>query len=358
MKLLFVTTTPRARGTERHTAALAKGMAASGHDVAAYTARGGFIDRTLRADGIPVFHGRFRNAIDIAEIVRLCHAIRRFRPTWLIGAIGKEYWPLVAAAHLTGTRLALFRHLDLPMKYFSRRLLPALADRFIVVSEAMRRSLLVRGAAAQRIAVLHNPLDIGEYRPLPDVRNAMRRSLGVSDSDIVIGFAGELLAQKGIFVLASALDQAMIVEPRLKMLWVGDGADRKKLESALEPGSRGRHMFTGYREDVNQYYQAMDTLAFPTITDEAFGRALIEAQACGKPVIASNLGGIPETFVPDAAGWLIPPRDTAAWRDALLRFARLPETQRHNMAAVAREFVGENFELNVIAEKFSRLLAD
>ena len=80
--------------------------------------------------------------------------------------------------------------------------------------------------------------------------------------------------------------------------------------------------------DVHSYYGVMSMLAFPSIAPETFGRVSVEAQAAGVPVLASNIGGIPETLDPGVTGLLLPPGDVGAWRDAILQMCdpsrRLP----------------------------------
>ncbi|MEO7052455.1 MAG: glycosyltransferase, partial [Rhodanobacter sp.] len=115
-----------------------------------------------------------------------------------------------------------------------------------------------------------------------------------------------------------------------------------------------RHHFPGWVNNVHPYYSAMSVLAFPSITPETFGRASVEAQAAGIPVLASNVGGLPETLNPDVTGVLLPPGDVDAWRAAIVDMC--DASRRLPMGAAAQEFVREHFSMSVIAAEFVKLL--
>jgi hypothetical protein len=99
--------------------------------------------------GIPVFDARIRNSLDLANVARLVRFGRRFRPDWIVGWFGMEYWPLIVASRALGRPLALFKHLYPRMSPLTRRFVPRLADRFLVVSEAMGDAAIGMGVPAE-----------------------------------------------------------------------------------------------------------------------------------------------------------------------------------------------------------------
>jgi glycosyltransferase involved in cell wall biosynthesis len=101
----------------------------------------------------------------------------------------------------------------------------------------------------------------------------------------------------------------------------------------------------------------MDWLAMPSEWLEPFGRVSIEAQACGVPVLASRVGGIPETLQEGETGWLFPPGDVAAWRDALVAAVDLPVERRRAMGEAGARFVGQRFSTQRIVQDFIELLS-
>ena len=356
MRLLFVGTSPFMRGTETHLVSLARAMAGAGHAVACVAHPEGYVARELGAHGLAVEPGIFRNALDPRGARAVLRALRRERPDWLVGSFGHEYWPLLGLGRLTGVRVALFRHLNAPLKPSSRVLLPRLAHRFIAVSESMRALLVSRGVAEGRVQLLYNPLDVTHFRPEPALRARTRAELGLAEEDVLVGYVGPLDARKGAFGLAEALNQAMPAHPRLRALWVGQESTHARLRERLAPALQARHHLRGWTHDVRPFYAAMDALAVPSELMESFGRVSIEAQALEVPVLASRIGGLPESLEEGTTGWLLPPGDVAAWRDALGDLAQMPPERRREMGAAGRRFVTGHFALPLIAERFAALL--
>ena len=356
MRLLFVGTSPFGRGTETHLVSLARAMAQAGHEVLTVAHPEGYVARELRAGGLAVEPGIFRNAVDPRGARAVLRAVRRLRPEWLVGSFGHEYWPLALLGKWTGTRVALFRHLNSRLKPSTRMLVTRWVDRFIAVSESMRAHLAAQGLPSERVQLLYNPLDLGHFRPQARLREETRAALGLTPEELLVGFVGSLEEAKGAFRLAEALNQAMPATPHLRALWVGQEKAHARLREALSPALRERHTLRGWTADVRPLYAAMDVLAMPSEVRESFGRVSIEAQACGVPVLGSRLGGIPETLQEGTTGWLLPPGDVAAWREGLLTVARLPPGRRREMGLAGTRFVAERFDSPRIAARFTALL--
>jgi glycosyltransferase involved in cell wall biosynthesis len=356
MRLLFVGTSPFLRGTETHLVSLARAMAQAGHAVLTVAHPEGHVARELRSGGLEVEPGIFRNAVDPRGARAVLRSVRRLRPEWLVGSFGHEYWPLALLGRWTGTRVALFRHINSRLKPSTRLLAARGVDRFIAVSESMRAHLVGQGLPAERVQLLYNPLDLGHFRPEPRLREETRAALGLTEEHVLVGFVGSLDQAKGAFSLAEAFNQAMPAAPHLRALWVGQEKTHARLREALSPALHARHTLRGWTADVRPLYAAMDVLAMPSEVLESFGRVSIEAQACGVPVLGSRWGGIPETLQEGTTGWLLPPRDVEAWREGLLTVARLPPGTRKEMGLAGARFVAERFDLPHIAARFTALL--
>ncbi len=192
MNFAFVGTSLGARGTETHLVCMARALARAGHAVVTVARPGGYIARELEASGLAVEPGVFRNAADVRGARGVLRAIRRAKADWLVGSFGHEYWPLLTLGRLTGTPVALFRHLNSRLKPMSRALLPRWADRFIAVSESMRANLAEQGVAPGRVSLLYIPVDVEHFRPEPALRLESRRALGVGEDAVLVGFVGAL----------------------------------------------------------------------------------------------------------------------------------------------------------------------
>ncbi|MCY1019040.1 glycosyltransferase family 4 protein [Pyxidicoccus sp. MSG2] len=356
MNFVFVGTSLGARGTETHLVCMVRALARAGHEVLTVARPEGYIARELAASGLAIEPGIFRNAADVRGARGVLRALRKVKADWLVGSFGHEYWPLLTLGKLTGTPVALFRHLNSRLKPMSRALLPRWADRFIAVSESMRSNLAEQGVASERVSLLYNPLDVEYFRPDAGLRDASRRALGVNEDALLVGFVGALKPEKGVFRLAAAFNQAMPRSPRLRALWVGEEASHPRLREAISPELQERHVLKGWTGDMRPLYAAMDVAVVPSEWLEPFGRVSIEAQASGVPVLASRIGGLPETLLEGETGLLLPPGDEAAWRDALVTVADMPPERRRAMGEAGMRFVRERFSTERIVEEFIDLL--
>ncbi|MFC4761810.1 glycosyltransferase family 4 protein [Dyella koreensis] len=355
MKFLFVGTNPENTGGATHFVALAQALIESGHEVHVVTCAGGLIAQSLAQSSASLHYAAFRNAFDARGCRDVLAVAKQVRPHWLVGNFGKEYWPLVIIGRWLRVPVALFRHRTPPMKRLSAYGIPRLATRFFAVSEYARQAYLDRGIPDALVHVLYNPVNLSKCLPDPARCCAIRHALGISDDAIVLGYAGRMHGGKGIFTLIEAATAAMAEEPRLHCLWLGDGPEAAALRARAAAGPKAdRHHFLGWIHDVGSYYSAMSVLAFPSIASETFGRVSIEAQAAGVPVIASQVGGVPETLHAGVTGLLLPPGDVESWRNAITMMCN--EDFRRPMAEAARPYVQERFSTKVIAEAFVRKL--
>lgn len=356
MRLLFVGTHYGGGGTESHFITLSKAMREAGHDVAAVVRFDTPIHNGLKDSGVQLYHGVFRNAFDPRGILAVWRAISAFQPDWIVGSFSKEYWPLAVIARLRGVKLALFKHMDYPLRFFTHHFIPRLAHRFIVISKFMRGNFIARGVDATRIQMLYNPLDLDYFKPDAQLRKTSRAQFNYAEDDIVVGFIGAMHPDKGMLPLCDALNQAMAINPHLKAIWVGDGLAVHDLKAKIKNGGyAARHLWHTWAKDVRPYYAAIDILAAPTLVTETFGRVSIEAQASGVPVLCSDLGGLPETMEADVTGKLLPVGDVAVWRDTVLQLAQDAQL-RQRLQDKGRKWVAKNFSTAEIAKQFTALL--
>jgi glycosyltransferase involved in cell wall biosynthesis len=357
-RLLFVGTNRGPGGTESHFVSLAIAMVNAGHEVAAVVHPDDVIARALAADGrIPLHSASLVGTTLRAAVRDLARAAGAVRPDWIIGSYAREYWPLSIAARTQRIPLALFLHIQ-KLSRVSGPIFPWLASRFILPSEYLRDWVASRrGVPRRRTRVLYNPIDVERFRPDAALREQSRRQLGFAPNDVVVGFAGRFERQKGVYVLAAALDQVMAQAPSVRGLWVGHGERGDDLAATLARSPHAaRHVRQPWSNDIRTSFAAMDVLAFPSIRRESFGRVAAEAQACGVPVIGSRDGGIPETIRENESGLLVPPADVPAWTDALLRLVT-DAALRGRMGVAGRAQACERFAAPRIAEEFGRILA-
>jgi glycosyltransferase involved in cell wall biosynthesis len=212
------------------------------------------------------------------------------------------------------------------------------AQRVIAVSDAARRAYLEQGwDSPERVVTLHNGI-IDAARP--GAGAAVRRSLGLEPTDLVVAMVSVLRPGKGHEQALQAL-RLLQDERHVHLLIVGDGPLRAELaERARQFGPAVRLL--GHRDDVMSVLDASDVVLHPSEHD-AFPTTLLEAMAASLPVVASDVGGIPEIVVPGSTGTLVPapvsPADLAAALAPLLDDAAL----RSRWGAAGRARFQERF---------------
>ena len=142
--------------------------------------------------------------------------------------------------------------------------------------------------------------------------------------------AARLVGWKGIQVAIQAM-AGLRKSGRCRSLLLGDGEYRGRLEAQVRAlGLEDIVTFVGAvsRAEIHRYYSLAAAGVFPSIGDEAFGISVVEAMACGVPVVATTSGGMPETVVDGETGFLVPPRDPGAIAGALAQLAADPARAR------------------------------
>jgi glycosyltransferase involved in cell wall biosynthesis len=281
------------------------------------------------------------------------------RPDWMITNDPRFYWPLILTGRTTGTRTALFRHWEYMSRgRASRTLLPRLANRFILVSQAQRESFRRDGVAVDGMQILYNPFDTARLEPSAGARERVRNTLGVQDATVVIGYVGRMIKDKGIFELLAAADTLLSAEPTARILWVGDGPDLKELRAKAEDSPyKAAHLFHGRSDDMQGIYNAIDVLVVPSLYPDPCPRVPLEAQACGTAVVCNDAGGLRETLLPNVSGMLVPRGDVGQLAAAILMLTR-DRQLRGVMGQAGRQFVCANFSFDSIARNFEQVLAD
>jgi glycosyltransferase involved in cell wall biosynthesis len=194
---------------------------------------------------------------------------------------------------------------------------------------------------------LFSPLDAAEPHQYPD--------------QFRIGFVKTLSQMYGPAFLIESLPIISQQVPNAHLIMAGGGEIRDSLRRLAERlGVDDRVEFTGYvpKEKVPALMRTFDVLVHPSLTDsESFGVAVLEAQACGVPVVATRVGGVPEVCVDQKTGFLVPPGDPEALAEKVITLAKDSEL-RKQMGMEARKFVLENYQWQDNVEKMLRLLTE
>ncbi|MBV8072847.1 MAG: glycosyltransferase family 4 protein [Acidobacteriaceae bacterium] len=240
------------------------------------------------------------------------------------------------------TAQSLNKHYPPPFSFFEKTVLRS-SKLWIAGGKSVFENLVSRGYSRSKGRIITLAVDTAAFKPHTEpLRLQVRQELGLDAP--VIGYVGRLVPAKGLRVLMKALEG---IEPALpwSLLLLGSGPMQAEIEQwARRRGWERRvRIHLAKHDDVPRYLSAMDMMVAPSQTTrnwkEQFGRMLIEAFACGVPVIASDSGEIP--FVVQDAGIIAPEKDTSAWRrgiEQLLASASLRDALRRKGFARVREY--------------------
>lgn len=189
-----------------------------------------------------------------------------------------------------------------------------LPHRVIAISEHVRNLLVSRGVRPDKVATIMTAINLPEAVQ----SSSLRKELGLSDDDIVIGSVGHMREKKGHAELIAAVIPLLRVRPQLHLIIAGRGEPllTRLKETIKAEGLDNRIHLLGQREDIVNVLCAFDIFALAT-QNEALGTSYIEAGALGLPLIGTNIGGVPEIIDHNKNGFLVEINDENQLREAL-----------------------------------------
>lgn len=295
------------------------------------------------------------------SVMELCQELRTFGSEVLIGhgykanVVGRlASWfsgiPFIAVSRgwtSESSRIRLYEALD--------RIFLRLADAVIAVSDGQRRKILACGVPARKVRVIHNAVDLKSF-PAPNGKG-VRDELGIPEKAVLVVTAGRLSPEKNHRGLIDAATRVLSMNKDVWFVVFGEGFLRSNLEDAIaEAGIEGRFLLPGFRPDVRSLFHEADIFALPSLT-EGLPNVILEAFACGKPVVATSVGGTPEVVRQGRDGILVPAGEMGMFADALLRLAGDPAL-RESMGRSGFEHVGAAFDYSSQTEAYRQVYCD
>jgi glycosyltransferase involved in cell wall biosynthesis len=191
-------------------------------------------------------------------------------------------------------------------------------DHLIAVSNAIVRKIADERPSHTLVSLIYNGVDLNRYDRM-EACCTLPEEYGMGPAAQIVGVVGRLEPEKGHPTLIDAWPLVLGAVPEAYLLVVGEGSRREALEQQVaELGIGGRVIFTGRRDDVPEVTAALDVAVLPSYR-EAQGLTILEAMALSRPVVASNVGGIPEMVEDGRTGLLVPPHDASALAAAIIR---------------------------------------
>ena len=223
------------------------------------------------------------------------------------------------------------------------------ADGIRLLNEGLYSDILKFGVDRTKIKTIHFGVNINIFSPRND--NAVRAELGLGEEDFLVLYVGRLvkpLQMKGMGFLIEAVKDLLFQYRNLKLVFVGDGDGRVKSEE-LARAIKSNVRFAGYRNDVYNYMNAADVLVLPSLS-EGCPNVVLEACACGTPVVASRVGAVPELIEDGKTGFIVSPRSISEIKQALVQLMENPSL-RQRMGKQARARMAKEFTWDATCKK-------
>lgn len=233
---------------------------------------------------------------------------------------------------------------------FLERLAARWCDGMIAISAALvdwakREKIACRG----EIVKIYSGIETDKFFSLSE-NKTKRAGLGIKDEDLVLGEVAKLWDGKGQEIILRILPGLLREIPSLKVVFVGEGeleSGLKKLAGELKV--EDNVIFTGFRSDIAELTSIFDIACLPSLW-EGMGRSVLEAMACGKPVVASRVGGIVDLVEDGVTGFLVPPADAKALAGAIIKLLK-DKQLREKMGQEARRIIDEKFSARTMARR-------
>jgi glycosyltransferase involved in cell wall biosynthesis len=373
MRILHLNSLLKGGGTDDRSVRIAHALSKLGHQTWLAGPAGREFSRVAADLGIPFLElesGFLKSKL----IFRTARFIREHRIDVLHARHGRDYWPAIFAALLSGQRpkIVLSRHLAKSPSAFSRRFLLGQCDAFVAVSDFVVQVLKQGHSDPQsdnperhyrapmkgdlrKIRRVYGGFDMDRFQPANAV--AQRQAWGLAPENYAFAVVGGYSLPRGKgqpeFLRAAALIHGQV--PHARFLIIGRGNMKDLLEGEIRRlGLEGIAWLTPYSYDMPAALNAIDCLVLPQTGTEAIPGVVCEAHACGKPVVASDLDGIPEAFHVTSFGRLVERGSVNELAEAMKYWAAQPPLSMEARREMHRK-VAEIFSLERAARELAQL---
>jgi L-malate glycosyltransferase len=356
---LHVDTARTWRGGQNQVLLTVNGLRSIGHRAALVAHPGGELRQRV-AEGLDLIPIAPRTEMDLTAAWRFSRIVRRLQPdvihahdphgvamaglalSFSAGAARGGRVPALVAArrvdfHLKGNSFSRWKYRQV--------------DCFIAASEAIRQMLISDGVPADHTVTVHEGIDVEHVAAAPPVN--VHETFWLPHRAPVVGNVAALVPHKGQRYLVDAAHLVVQEMPDVRFIILGEGELREHLEKQVHEYHLEKHvLLPGFRTDVLGCIKGFDVFAMSSVT-EGLGTSLLDAMACGRPIVATAAGGIPEIVEDGVNGLLVPPRDARALARAIVD-ALKNEALRRRLGAAGLARVNERFTVErMVAETVS-----
>jgi glycosyltransferase involved in cell wall biosynthesis len=318
---LHIDTARTWRGGQNQVLLTVLGLRALGHRSMLVAHAAGAL-RQRAQEGLELVPLTPKTEMDLSAAWRLSRLIKQLRPDVVHAhdphGVAMAALALSMSTQLDKPPLVAARRVDFHIKGNSlSRWKYRQVDCFICASEAIRKMLVADGVPAVRAVTIHEGIDLGHIEAAPAAN--LHAELWLPHHAPIVGNVAALVPHKGQRHLIEAAAIVVKRVPDARFVIAGEGELRPALERQIKDHHLEKHVFlTGFRPDVVSVHKAFDIFVMSSVS-EGLGTSLLDAMACGKPIVATTAGGMPEVVKDGQTGILVAPRDHEAMADAIIR---------------------------------------
>jgi len=321
---LHIDTAKTWRGGQNQVLLTVLGLRALGHRTMLVAHAAGEL-RQRAKEGLDLVPLTPKTEMDLSAAWRLSRLIKQLRPDVVHAHDPHGVAMAAMALSMSGVRtprplppLVAARRVDFHMKGNAlSRWKYSQVDCFICASEAIRKIVIADGVPSVRAVTIHEGIDLGHVEAAPAAD--LHAELWLPHHAPIVGNVAALVPHKGQRHLIEAAAIVLKRVPDARFVIAGEGELRQSLERQIKDHHLEKHVFlTGFRPDVLSVHKAFDVFVMSSVT-EGLGTSLLDAMACGKPIVATTAGGMPEVVKDGKTGILVPPRDHEAMAEAIIR---------------------------------------
>jgi len=309
------------RGGQRQSFFLVRELKRKGYPCRFYVQPNSPLYKKAEQADLPVFPLKVRSEADVLAVLKLSRQMKKAKCVLVHShdAHGAAVSALAAYRAKIPLRV-ISRRVDFPLKnnYFSKIKYRKDIDMIIAISKGVKKVLVSSGIDKKKIKVVPSGID---YTPFENVssKDYLHRELGFNKDDFLVGIVAHLADHKGHKYLIEAAGILKKKAPSIKLIIVGKGPLRIELDQQVKKlGVEDIVLFLGFREDVPQIMASLDLFVLSSYL-EGLGTSIMDAMASHLPVVATEVGGIPELVTHEKTGLLVPPKNPAALAEAILR---------------------------------------
>lgn len=357
-KIFYLITSSVMGGAEKQLYELTTNLNKDKFEILVCTIKGekdGSLLENLRKQGIKTKSLDINAKWQFYKLTKLYFVIRKFKPDILQSFL---YFDNIVArffGKITGIPIIISGQRNAEtrrswLRNFLDKITLPFTDLIVSNSEAGKKILIDREKVSkEKIKVIHNGIDLKVFK------NQEHKSL---KDELTIGFVGHLTKQKGVKYLLRAIKDLKEKRDDFVLKIIGNGPERINLEKLTkELGLVDKVKFLGHKENAWKYMSGFDLLVLPSLW-EGLPNVIMEVIACRVPVVATNIGGVPEIIKDGETGFLVEPKNSEALAEKIEYVLNLSEEEREKIGESARRTVKEKFSIEKMVREYEGLYGD